>query len=609
MTPVDRLGEAGHAWWLDETGRARLHDPYTRPHASRDERFDLAYCAGLGSSRIGRELNRCPTMDGLRNSSLGFELSPTYSWQYFPRSANINENSIQPRSQHVKRSIALSILCVLVLAPLARAQETLDHQVIARIKMEAFQNSKVMETAFYLTDVHGPRLSGSPNYKAAAEWSRNRLTEWGLANARLEPWGTLGPGWSMRKVSIEMVEPQYMPIIGYPKAWTPGTKGTVSGQPIIIEVRSKADFDKYRGKLRGAIVMNGRPGGPNPHFTADARRYTEQDLTSRSEAIHPGPTRSYAEMLESRRRRLAELDEINKFFFNEGIAALIEPSERDHGVVRVGRQSYNLNPEESFPALVIAREHYGRIVRLLERKIHVRLDINVQIETHTEDTNGYNVIAEIPGTDPKLRDEIVMLGGHLDSWHAGTGATDNAAGCAVMMEAVRVLRAIGVRPRRTIRIALWGDEEQGLLGSTGYMRKQFGDLETGKLLPGHERLSAYYNLDNGTGRIRGIYLQGNEAVRPIFEAYLRPFNYLGAFALTTLNTTGTDHLSFDGIGLPGFQFIQDQIEYNTRTHHTNMDVYEALLEDDLKQSAAIIATFVYHTAMRDERLPRKSMPK
>ncbi len=264
---------------------------------------------------------------------------------------------------------------------------------------------------------------------------------------------------------------------------------------------------------------------------------------------------------------------------------------------------------QNFPAVVLAREHYGRIMRLVEKNIPVNLSVNVETQFHTEDQTGYNVLADIPGTDPRLKDELVMLGGHYDSWHAATGATDNAAGCAVMMEAMRILKTLGVRPRRTIRVALWTGEEQDYYGSIGYVKKHFGDPQTLKLLPGHEKLSAYFNLDNGAGKIRGVNLQGNEAVRPIFDAYLAPFHYLGATTLTTANAGGTDHMAFEALGLPGFQFIQDPLEYNTRTHHTNLDFYEAVVEDDLKQAAAVIATFVYHTAMRDERLPREALPK
>lgn len=503
--------------------------------------------------------------------------------------------------------VGLAIL--LASAGLAPAQEIVDQQLISKIKMEGFQNSLVMETCWYLTDVYGPRLSGTPNLKAAGEWSRKRLTEWGLVNAQLEAYGRFGPGWSVKKLSVEMTAPQYANLIAYPKAWTPSTKGALSGSPTIVDIRSSEDFAKYRGKLKGAIVMNGRVDKPNPHFQADAKRFSEDELNTIARATNPGPPKSYAEVLRDRLSRRITLGQITVFLANEGIAALLEPSERDHGVVRVTRQSYNPNVEAGFPAFVVAREHYSRITRLVDRKIPVRLEINLQTQIHSDDTDGYNVIAEIAGTDPKLKAEIVMLGGHLDSWHSGTGATDNAAGCAVMMEAVRILKAIGARPRRTIRIALWGDEEQGHLGSIGYMKKHMGNPEKGELLPEGERVSAYFNIDNGSGRIRGVYLQGNEAVRPIFEEYLKPFHYLGAATLTIENTGGTDHQSFDAVGIPGFQFIQDPIEYDTRTHHTNLDVYEALVEEDLKQAAVIVASFVYHTAMRDEKLPRKPPPK
>jgi carboxypeptidase Q len=509
----------------------------------------------------------------------------------------------------LRRSISFLILFVIIFARAVPAQEPVDQQMISKFKMEGFQNSKVMETVSYLTDVYGPRLSGSPNLKAASEWSRDRLAEWGLANAHLEPWGTFGRGWSVKKISVEMVAPQYMPIIAYPKAWTPSTSSPVRGKPMVVDVKTKEDFNKYRGKLRGAIVMNGALSKPNPHFDADAQRFNEQELSSQSQALAPLDSKSYLESEKEWKKTIAARDEITKFFYDEGVAVLIEPSERDHGVVRVMRQSYTLPPEINFPSLVIAREHFGRIARLLEKNISVELDIDIQNTFHDEDTTGYNVIAEIPGTDPKLKDEVVMMGSHLDSWHAGTGATDNAAGCAAMMEAVRILKASGIRPRRTIRLALWSGEEQGFKGSLGYLKKHFGDPETLMTLPEHEKLAGYFNLDNGTGRIRGIHLQGNEAVRPIFEAYLKPFQYLGANTITTNNTGGTDHVPFDAIGLPGFQFIQDPIEYGTRTHHTNMDVYESLLEDDLKQAAVIIATFVYHTAMRDEKLPRKPLAK
>ncbi|HXG64413.1 MAG TPA: M20/M25/M40 family metallo-hydrolase [Blastocatellia bacterium] len=508
----------------------------------------------------------------------------------------------------MKRRIVTYLMLVCVLAQVATAQEPVDQQIISRIKTEAFQNSQAMETVSYLSDVYGARLSGSPSLKAASEWARDRMKQWGLENAQLEPWGTFGPGWSLNKFSAEMVEPQYVNLIAYPRAWSPSTDGVVSGKPVLVEVKSKADFDKYRGKLKGAIVMNGKPAPSPPSFKPEATRLTEEELAAKAQAINPGEPKSYLEEEEEWLKSLAQQNEIIKFFHDEGIALMIEPSARDYAIVRVSG-FYNRNPQETYPAVVMAKEHYGRIARMLEKNVPVKLEFNLRTTFHTEDPTGYNVIAEIPGSDPRLKDEVVMLGGHIDSWHAATGATDNAAGCAVMMEAARILKAIGARPRRTIRVALWSGEEQDYYGSLGYVKKHFGDPETLALKPEHAKLSAYFNLDNGTGKIRGINIQGNEAVRPIFEAYLKPFHYLGATTVTTLNTGGTDHMPFDAVGLPGFQFIQDPIAYNTRTHHTNVDTVEHVIEDDLKISSAIVAAIAYHTAMRDEKLPREALPK
>ena len=503
------------------------------------------------------------------------------------------------------------LVCVLVLAitfQVSAQEESVDHQVIARIKIEGFQQSQVMATLRYLTDVAGPRLTGSPNLKKAGEWARDTMKTWGLKHTGLEPWGEFGRGWSVERFSVEMTEPQYQNLLAYPKAWTPGTNGVVSGTPVFVHIASENHIEKYRGKLGGKIVMNRKPVRPGPHFSPDATRNTDEFLEDWAGAISPGRDDDWASV-NRRMKRRKEGDPVQRFFRDEGIAALIQPSDRDHGVIRVHSEgSYELEAEDTYPAFVMAKEHYGRILRLLDQDIPVMLELSLQTRFYTDDPQAYNVIAEIPGTDSKLKDEVVMLGGHLDSWHAGTGATDNASGCAATMEAVRILQAIGVKPRRTIRIALWSGEEQGLLGSQAYVNKHFADIETMALKDEHEKLSAYFNMDNGTGKIRGIYLQGNEAVRPIFEAYLKPFHYLGATTITTRNTTGTDHLPFDWVGLPGFQFIQDPIEYGTRTHHTNMDVSEYVIEDDLKQAAVIIATFVYHTAMRDGKFPRMPLP-
>jgi len=510
----------------------------------------------------------------------------------------------------MRRHLTWFLFLLLVIPPLVRAEEPVDLQVIARIKQEGFGNSKVMEIASYLTDVYGPRLTGSPNLKAASEWARQKFAEWGLAHARLEPWGTFGRGWSLERFSIEMLEPQYMPIIAYPKAWTPGTGGPVVGSPVLVTLRSEDDFAAYKGKLKGAIVLLQPPRQVVTRFEPDARRHSEDDLRRLAQAPEPGARSPMEAQREEIRAQRALQEKIARFLREEGVAVVLEPSRGEHGTIFVtGGGSYRLNAEPTVPWVVVAIEHYARLARLLEKKIPVKLEIAIRTRFHDDDPQGYNVLAEIPGVDPRLKDEIVMLGAHLDSWHAGTGATDNAAGSAVVMEAMRILAAIGIRPRRTIRVALWTGEEQGLLGSRAYVEKYFGNPRTMELKPDHAKISAYFNLDNGTGRIRGIYLQGNDAVRPIFEAWLRPFHDLGATTVTIRGTGGTDHLSFDAVGIPAFQFIQDPIDYGTRTHHTNMDVYDRLLASDLMQAAVIMASFVYHAAMREEKLPRKPLPK
>lgn len=505
--------------------------------------------------------------------------------------------------------VRLLVLLTLITPTATFAQEPVDHDLVARIKAEAFQRSRVMATVSSIADGFGPRLTGSADLKAAGEWCRDEMTRWGLSNARLEPWGAIPRAWSVRRYSAEMTAPAYMRVNAVPKAWTPGTKGPVAGTPVFVEVKTKEDFEKYRGKLKGAIVMNGKPAPSGPRFEPDATRWTDADLAKETGAINPGEPETYAAEVKDWEKFTTEADAITKFFADEGVAALLEPSGRGLGVVRVSAQSYTLdNPSLTFPAFVVAAEHYGRVMRLLERKVAVRLELSVDAVMEPGPVTGYNVVAELPGTDPKLKDEVVLLGGHLDSWHAGTGATDNASGCAVMMEALRVLKAIGARPRRTIRVALWGGEEQDYFGSAGYVKTHYGDPLTGKVGRDHEKLAAYYNLDNGAGRIRGVYLQGNEAVRPIFEAYLRPFNALGATALSAKNTGATDHMPFEALGLPAFQFIQDSLDYDTRTHHTSLDVYEAIVDDDLKQAAAVVAAFAIHTANRTERLPREAPP-
>jgi hypothetical protein len=509
------------------------------------------------------------------------------------------------------------LLLVFIFVHTAFAQNAVDEQVLARIKAEGFQNSKIMETLGYVTDVFGARLTNSPNLKNAQNWTRERMISWGFENVRLEAWGSWGKGWSADKFSVEMIEPTYDRLNAYPLAWTPSTSGAISGKPIVVSIRSNADFDKYRGKLRGAIVLNGRfnLNSPESRFQTFSKRFTDEELAGAAQVTNPakdgeingGATTNYWDEEKDWQVGLVRGKEITKFFKDEGVAALIQPSSRANGVLSV-QGYYETDASKNVPAFVVAREQYARIVRLTDRNVPVKLELNLQTRVH-EDSTGYNVVGEIVGSDPKLKDEVVMLGGHFDSWHAATGATDNAAGCVTMMEALRILKATGAKPRRTIRVALWSGEEQDYGGSLGYVKKHFGDPATMQLKPEHEKLAAYYNLDNGTGKIRGVFLQGNEAARPIFEEYLKPFNYLGAKTVSILNTGGTDHMTFDAVGLPGFQFIQDPIDYDTRTHHTNLDVLEAVLEEDLKINAVIIAAFAYQTAMRNEKLPRKPLPQ
>lgn len=493
-------------------------------------------------------------------------------------------------------------------------REAVDEEIVARIKTEAFQRSQVMEVVRRLADHHGPRLGGSPEFEAAARWTRDHLAALGAADARLEPFAQEGPGWTLVRFSAEMTAPRYLRLVAEPEAWSPAITGTLSGTPVLVDIRAPADFDAHRGKLKGAIVMNGRPETPPPDPELPSGRYSDEELARRERQIDPGARgfgpftpESYAAARDAAAKRRAAAREIADFFANEGIAALITPN-RVPGLLVSADGTAGRLAAVRFPTFVLAAEHYGRVARLLEDGAGVTLALALEARFHPE-TAGVNVIAEIPGVDPKLKDEVVMIGAHLDSVHSGGGAADNAAGCAVMIEAVRILKAIDARPRRTIRIALWGSEELGHLGSKAYVTRHFGDPDGTARKPAHERLSVYFNLDNGSGRIRGVYLQGNEAVRPILAEYLRPFNQLGATTLTILNTGGTDHQDFDAVGLPAFQFIQDAHDYETRVSHSSLDVYEAVVADDLKQAAAVVTSFAYHAAMRAERLPRKPPPR
>ncbi len=516
----------------------------------------------------------------------------------------------------------LSLYFLLVSPAIFAQTEKIDQNVMQQIRKEGLENSKVMDIAFRLTDANGPRLTASPGFMKAATWAKNQLSQWGLSNAMLDPWGDFGKGWELQKCYVAMTSPWYKTLEAYPKAWTGGTNGLRSAEVMLITAKDSAGLDAYRGKLKGKILILDRTDKYNMSFKADAERYTDAQLDTMEKAKpqpprqpqQPGDTTGQNRrrgQFGQQRAQLAMLNTLRSLATSEGAVAIVSTSPRNHdGTIFVqGGGSYKAEDPANFLDLALQYEDYMTLVRLLRNNMPVKIDVDVQTKFQTADLKGYNVIAEIPGTDSKLKAEVVMLGGHLDSWQGGTGATDNAAGCMVMMEAVRILKTIGVKPRRTIRIALWGGEEQGLLGSRGYVKKTFADPADMKLLPAHEKFSSYFNVDNGTGKIRGIYLQGNEGARSIFQQWFAPFSDLGAKTVTISNTGGTDHQSFDAVGLPGFQFIQEPMEYDTRTHHSNMDVYDHLNEDDLKQMATIVAAFVYNAAMRDEKIPRKELPQ
>ncbi|MBL7744040.1 MAG: M20/M25/M40 family metallo-hydrolase [Chitinophagaceae bacterium] len=517
------------------------------------------------------------------------------------------------------RKTGISVLFLFIVV-LVSAQEKMDLEMMNKIRSEGLNNSKVMDIAFYLTDVSGPRLTKSPGYDRAANWAISELKKWGLENAMLEPWGEFGKSWDLQKSYVAMSAPYYRPLIAFPKTWTKGTNGLQNVEVMLITAKDSVELEQYRGKLKGKILIMNRTDTLKQSFKADASRYTDEELQKMAEAKPQQPRQPSGDTAEARRRReqfqrlqgpAQLLNKLKEIADKEGAVAVLSMSPRGHeGTLFVqGGGAYSPTSPDNFLDIMIAFEDYMSICRLLRAGVPVKIEADVKTAINAKDTKGYNVIAEIKGTDPSLKDEIVMLGGHLDSWQGATGATDNAAGCSVMMEAIRILKTLGVKPRRTIRIALWNGEEQGLLGSRGYVKNHFADPATMELKPEHARFSSYFNIDNGTGKIRGIYLQGNEKVKDIFAQWLQPFNDLGAKTITISNTGGTDHQSFDAVGLPGFQFIQDPIEYDTRTHHTNMDSYDHLIADDMKQIATIVAAFVYNAAQRDEKLPRKELPK
>jgi len=507
------------------------------------------------------------------------------------------------------RRLSAFILCATTLF----GAENVDLSVVNKIRTEAFTDSKVMDTMFYLTDVYGPRLTNSPNYQAAGDWAVKRLTEYGLTNVHEEKWGPFGKGWVNKYYEGHMVTPQYSALTGVALAWTGGTDGSVTGEPIIATIRSEADMEKYKGKLKGKIVMASEPRALPFPTTAEGRRYTETDLENEEMAPDPEtgvrrPPLPAGMPVMSREERMKLQETIATFLRDEGALLVLSTSTHGDGGTIFAASGGFYQPDKplALPAVALMPEQYNRIARLVQHNIPVKLSFDVRNE-FLDKTDCFNIIGEIPGTGPH-KSEIVMLGGHFDSWQGGTGATDNGAGSAVMMEAVRILKAAHLTLDRTVRIGLWGGEEEGLLGSRAYVKEHFADRATMKPTEEYSKLSGYFNIDNGTGKVRGVYLQGNDMMRPIFESWFEPFKDLGAHTVSIRNTGGTDHLSFDGIGLPGFQFIQDPMDYDTRTHHSNMDVYDRIQAGDLMQTSAIVASFVYNTANRAEMLPRKPMP-
>jgi hypothetical protein len=569
----------------------------------------------------------------------------------------------------LRRNVAVVLLFLFVLSPLTTIAQQVTvittpaatqtpasnapakdpNDPIERIKDEGMNRSQVMQTLSYLSDVIGPRLTASPGMKRSNEWTRDQLTKWGLQNAHLEPWGPFGRGWTLKRFSAQVTDPLTIPLIAYPKAWSPGTAGPITAPVVYVDAKDDAELQKFKGKLNGAIVLTAKMREVKAHFDAPGTRLDDKGLLALADAPEPRPGGGRRFQLTPEFRAAAQFACTKLRFFNdEGAAMLIDASRAgDGGTIFVQSasvpppvctdffapnaprqiQSYDKAAPKIIPQLVLAVEHYNRVARMIEAGEKVNMTVDLAVEWQDADPMGYNTIAELPGSD--LKDEIVMLGGHMDSWHAGTGATDNGAGVAVAMEAMRILKTLNLTPRRTIRIGLWTGEEQGLLGSRAYVTEHFGMLETptpvapasplpspapgpvpSKLItkPEYEKFSSYFNLDNGTGKVRGVYLQGNESVRALFRQWLMPFRDMGAATLSIANTGGTDHLSFDAIGLPGFQFIQDEIEYDTRTHHSNQDVFDRIQADDMKQAATIMAAFVYNAAMRDEKLPRKPAP-
>jgi hypothetical protein len=534
------------------------------------------------------------------------------------------------RNHSARILLAALIAAILIAIPTVLlaggGTENIDYDMVTRIREEGFRDSKVMDILEELTDRIGPRVTGSPNMKKANEWAREKLTQFGISNAHLESYGPFGRGWAEELTWVRMTSPDVATLVALPRAWTPSTPGPVKGEVVRVKIDKIEDLEQYRGKLAGKILLMGEPPDLKMHTDADGTRLSEQKLDEISEYGIPSDRIPGGFNREAMMKRMQLNNSLIEFFQDEKVAAVIEPSHYDGGMVTMYGGQHEKGKPVGVPTVNMAAEHWGRIYRLLEHNVPVEVELNVQTKFYDDDDKAYNTVAEIPGTDKK--DEIVMIGGHLDSWHGGTGATDNGTGAAAAIEAMRILKALDVKPRRTIRIGLWSGEEQGLLGSRAYvsdhlaafpeptdpkekevpsfMRRRSGPLQ---FKPDYNKVSAYFNLDNGSGKLRGIYCQENAGACALFEQWIAPFKDLGLTMVTMRNTSGTDHLSFDAVAVPGFQFVQDPLEYFSRTHHTNMDVYERVQREDVMQQAVVLAWFAYEAAMRDQMIPRKSLPK
>lgn len=534
------------------------------------------------------------------------------------------------------RPLIFLLSCLGALLPaVATSQERVDLEVINQIRAEAIERSEVMEHLFYLSDVIGPRLTNSPAYDAATKWAIERLKSYGVDRVGVEPWGRFGTGWSFTRATVQMREPAEATLIGVPLAWTEGTPGAVTGEVVLapfddigtedrarLESQLAAYTARYRGKLKDRIVLLRGTRRFNPQLSAAALRYDDRELAAmaaapdevpvrlaypiRPEMFRDAPLSPIANHFEQQRYLRAR---VFSFLRDEGVLAALTTDDRGDGagIFVENGGVWDRSVPIAGAALVLLPEHYNRLVRLAQRGITTRLEVNVEARFHDDSLEGHNVIGEIEGGTKK--DEVVMIGAHLDTWHGATGATDNGTGVAITIEAMRILKTLGLKMDRTVRIALWGGEEQVAYGSRGYVKQHFADPATMIPKPAHAKLAAYFNLDRGTGKIRGVYLQGNDMVRPIFRDWLEPFRDFGATTLTIRNTSGSDHQSFDEVGLPGFAFIQDPEDYFTRTHHSHLDSYDHVQPANIMQAAAIVAAFAYQAATRDDLLPREPMPK